>query len=39
MAQGNGWGAAWYAEAAGKGLDGQKLAAEAERLIAKHARK
>lgn len=31
--------AAWYAEAAGKGLDGQKLAAEAERLIAKHARK
>jgi TRAP-type C4-dicarboxylate transport system substrate-binding protein len=31
--------ATWYAEAAAKGLDGQKLAAEAERLIAKHARK
>ncbi|MBX3634859.1 MAG: TRAP transporter substrate-binding protein [Rubrivivax sp.] len=31
--------AVWYREVAGKGIDGQKLAAEAERLIAKYARK
>jgi TRAP-type C4-dicarboxylate transport system substrate-binding protein len=28
--------AVWYREVSGKGIDGQKLAAEAERLIAKH---
>ena len=31
--------AVWYKEVAAKGLDGPKLAAEAERLIAKHAQK
>ncbi|MBI3155058.1 MAG: TRAP transporter substrate-binding protein [Burkholderiales bacterium] len=31
--------ATWYREVAAKGLDGQKLAAEAERLIAKYAAK
>ena len=30
--------AVWYKEVAAKGLDGPKLAAEAERLIAKHAK-
>ncbi len=29
----------WYKEVAGKGIDGPKLAAEAEALIAKHAKK
>jgi len=34
----NGVRAVWYNEVAGKGIDGQKLAAEAERLIAKHSK-
>jgi TRAP-type C4-dicarboxylate transport system substrate-binding protein len=32
----NGVKAVWYKEVSGKGIDGQKLAAEAERLIAKY---
>ncbi|MBX3601878.1 MAG: TRAP transporter substrate-binding protein [Rubrivivax sp.] len=31
--------AVWYQEVAGKGIDGQKMAAEAERLIAKYSKK
>ena len=31
--------AVWYKEVASKGLDGPKLAAEAEALIAKHSKK
>ncbi|MBX3638689.1 MAG: TRAP transporter substrate-binding protein, partial [Rubrivivax sp.] len=31
--------AVWYQEVAGRGIDGQKLAAEAERLIAKYSKK
>lgn len=34
----NGVRAVWYKEVGDKGIDGQKLAAEAERLIAKHSK-